>query len=103
MMRIGRRFGVAWVALAAFAFLAPSALGARPWTFDWDKRTDRDGRPAGHYELTPYAIKRDTTSYAIVNDEGTKTYELGTKCYVDGGYDGAASDGSWRRPWTSVA
>ncbi|MDP2904816.1 MAG: choice-of-anchor Q domain-containing protein, partial [Candidatus Omnitrophota bacterium] len=31
-----------------------------------------------------------------------KTYYLGEKYYVDGGYTGGSNDGSWTHPWTSI-
>ena len=73
------------------------------WAFDWNVRTDRDGRPAGIYTQTPYPIDEHTTSYTIVNDDGDITYHLGTKYFVDGGYTGGNTDGSWSKPWTTIA
>jgi len=65
-------------------FLTLSSIGLAAEYFDWDKRVDRDGKPAGHYEITPFPIDENSTSYSITNDEGMKTYQLGTKYYVDG-------------------
>ncbi len=72
--------------------------------YDWGVRTDRYGKPAGIFEETPFPITETTTEYSIKNDEFPlgKTYYLGTKYYVDGGYTGGANDGSWQKPWTSV-
>lgn len=66
--------------------LGGGALRADTWRYDWSVRTDRDGRPAGIYEVTPYPITETTTSYAPKSDEAPagKTYVLGTKYYVDG-------------------
>jgi hypothetical protein len=89
------------VFLAALLFCG--SLSAQDF-FDWAVRTDRDGKPAGHYEETPFPITEDTESYTIRNDENPsgKTYELGTKHFVDGGFSGAG-DGSWASPWTTIA
>lgn len=61
--------------------------------FDWGKRIDRYGTPAGHFEITPFPIDETMTSYSITNDEGTKTYYLGTKYYVNGKDGNDSNDG----------
>ena len=73
------------------------------WDFSWNTRTDRDGKPAGMYDITPFPITRYTSHYTITTDEGATTYILGTKYFVDGGYTGGNSDGSWDKPWTSIS
>ena len=73
------RFGITFIAV----FSMFSSVSFSEWEFSWDVRTDRDGKPAGIYETTPYPIDETSTSYTITNDDGTKTYELGTKYYVD--------------------
>jgi hypothetical protein len=82
----------------------PASLYAQ-WTFDWEVRTDRDGREAGIFATTPFPITEASTTYAVRNDENPngKTFTLGTKYYVDGGYTGGGSNGSWARPWTTIA
>ncbi len=62
-------------------FMFEPAYGA--WSYDWDTRTDRDGKPAGIYTTTPFPIDENSTSYSITNDEGTKTYSLGSLYFVD--------------------
>jgi hypothetical protein len=54
------------------------------WTFDWGRRTDQHGQPAGTYINTPFPITESTTGYTITNDEGVTTYALGTRYFVDG-------------------
>lgn len=54
------------------------------WTFSWDRRMDRNGKPAGIYDITPYPIDEHTVEYTIMNDEGSTTYHLGQKIFVDG-------------------
>ena len=88
------------VMFSVFMFTCSVSFAA--WQFSWDTRTDRDGKPAGIYETTPYKIDENSTSYSITNDDGTVTYQLGTKYYVDGGYTGGSSDGSWSKPWTTI-
>lgn len=67
--------------LAVVALLLPSlAFGAD--YYDWSVRTDRDGKPAGVYTTTPFPITEASTEYSVTNDEGAKTYTLGTKLYV---------------------
>lgn len=39
---------------------------------------------AGHFETTPFPIDEGTTSYSVDNDDGSQSFELGTKLYVDG-------------------
>lgn len=39
----------------------------------------------GHFETTPFPIDETTSSYTLVNDDGSVSFELGTKLYVDGG------------------
>ncbi len=75
---------LAVVTLFAASNLIPYAVGADDWTYDWSTRTDRDGQPAGIFTTTPVPVTETTTSYSIANDEGTKTFTLGTKYYVDG-------------------
>ena len=72
--------------------------------FDWNVRTDRYGQPAGVFDVTPFPIDQNTANYSIKNDENPngKTFYLGTKYYVDGGYTGGSNDGSWAHPWTSI-
>lgn len=53
------------------------------WQFDWNTRTDRDGKQAGIYEITPIPITEGSTTYSITNDEGTKTFFLGSIYFVD--------------------
>jgi hypothetical protein len=100
---------IVWMLAVSLFSAAPAMCGeesaaqaVEDWAFDWHVRTDRDGKPAGHYELTPYPITEKTSSYTITNDEGRTTYALGEKHYVDGGYAGGASDGSWERPWVTL-
>jgi hypothetical protein len=75
------------------------------WAYDWTVRTDRHGEPAGTFTTTPFPITESSTSYTVMNDEfpGGRTFTLGTKYYVDGGYTGGSNDGSWSHPWTTIA
>ena len=61
--------------------------------------------PAGIFEQTPFPITETGTEYSIKNDESPagKTFYLGTKYFVDGGYNGGQSDGSWEKPWKSIS
>jgi hypothetical protein len=73
-----------------------SVGAADTWTYDWSRRTDRDGKPAGIYRRTPFPIDETTASYLVRSDEYPqgKTCFLGRRVYVDG-QDGAdANDGS---------
>ncbi len=63
------------------------------WEYDWGVRTDRDGKLAGIYSQTPFPITETTTSYTITNDEGSHTYYLGTKYFVDGARPDDSGDG----------
>lgn len=85
------------LSMPTFAFAA--------WEYDWSVRTDRHNKPAGIFATTPFPIDENTASYTIQNDEypNGRTFILGTKYYVDGGYTGGESDGSWNRPWTDIA
>jgi hypothetical protein len=60
-------------------------VASSTWQFDWNARTDRYGKPAGYFDITPFPINETTTSYSIKNDEypNGKTYYVGTKYYVD--------------------
>lgn len=76
--------------------------------FSWEHRTDRHEKPAGIFEITPFPVTEENTidnSYSIKNDEFPtgKTYYLGTKYYVDGGFTSGGSDGSWEHPWTTIS
>ncbi|MEK6875668.1 MAG: choice-of-anchor Q domain-containing protein, partial [Nanoarchaeota archaeon] len=77
------------------------------WSFSWNVRTDRDGKPAGYFDQTPFPITETTTSYSIKNDEdpdgSLKVYQLGTKYYVDGGYTGGSNDGSFTKPYKTIS
>lgn len=71
--------GFIWVASLSIV------LGARAdsWVYDWTKRVDRDGAPAGIYTNTPIPIDEYSASYSITNDDGTKTFTLGAVSFVD--------------------
>lgn len=60
--------------------------------FDWATRTDRDDKPAGVFTTTPFPVVDGDSTYAITNDEGTTTYNLGTIVYVDNSGCGACAD-----------
>ena len=62
-------------------FLEPLCFSAD--YFDWSTRVDRNGKPAGIFTTTPFPITEASTSYTLTTDEGTTTYTLGTKFYVD--------------------
>jgi len=64
-----------------------------PWRFRWEERTDRDGKPAGVYEVTPCPITEKTLNYTIGTDEGPTTYELGELYFVDGAMPDDGGDG----------
>ena len=72
-------------------------LGARAdsWVYDWSKRVDRDGTPAGIYTNTPFPITEISTTYSIKTDEfpSGKTYNLGTLYFVDGARPDDSGDG----------
>jgi hypothetical protein len=55
--------------------------------FSWETRTDRYGKTAGIFDVTPFPIDETTESYVFRSDEFPegKTYNLGTKYYVDAG------------------
>ena len=82
----------------------PQILPIQNWQYNWNTRTDRYGKPAGIFDQTPFPINENSISYSIANDENPngKTFYLGTKYYVDGGYMGGSNDGSWQKPWTSI-
>ncbi|MBI4704566.1 MAG: hypothetical protein HY744_25970 [Deltaproteobacteria bacterium] len=63
------------------------------WSFDWAKRADRNGNPAGVFDKTPFPIDDKSTSYAITTDDGAKTYQLGTLYFVDGASGDDGHDG----------
>ncbi len=71
--------------------LAQTAMFGQAWNFSWTKGTDPNGFFPGHFETTPFPITEETTQYSITNDEGTQTFYLGTKYYVDAA---KGSDGS---------
>lgn len=50
--------------------------------FDWSTRDDRDGKEAGAFAITPFPVDENSNSYNVTNDEGVKTFNLGTKLYV---------------------
>jgi hypothetical protein len=68
-------------------FLALLSLG---WAFNWSNPVDQMGKPRGCFTVTPFPITEASTSYSITNDEGVKTFTLGTLYFVDG----AAADDS---------
>jgi len=74
------------------------------WKFNWGVRTDHHGLPSGAYTTSPVPITESTTEYVLKNDEypDGKTFYLGTKIYVDGGYSGGSNDGSWAHPYTTI-
>ena len=74
-----RCLAVSGVLSLLVGWLTPAAMGAEGWKYDWNVRTDRDGKPAGCYEVTPCPVTEASTSYSITNDEGAKTYQLGDK------------------------
>jgi len=77
----GRRVRAIWLACS----LAALGTSYAEWQYDWSKRTDRYGKPAGVFLETPFPITEQTTNYVIETDEGLKTAHLGTKYFVDGG------------------
>jgi len=81
------------VAISLLIIVFIPNVGLAQWKFSWDNRTDRDGKPAGIYAITPIPIDENSTSYSITNDEGTKTFYLGTKYYVDGKDGSDSNDG----------
>lgn len=68
-----------------------SAMAA--WNFDWRVRTDQHGQPAGVYATTPFPITESSTDYTVTFDEGSVTFNLGTKYYVDGAKADDSGDG----------
>lgn len=54
------------------------------WSWSWETKTDIDGYPTGCYATTPTPITEASSSYSITNDEGGKTFTLGTLFFVDG-------------------
>lgn len=71
--------------------------------FDWTVRLDRNGKPAGIYETTPFPVDSNTTSYSITFDEGAVTYYLGTKYFVDGDSGDDTNDGlSFSKPKITI-
>lgn len=85
-------FKVFILIVATQFFLIPPLCHAADY-FDWSVRTDRDGKPAGIFESTPFPIDENSTTYAITNDEGTKTFTLGTLYFVDGAKADDTGDG----------
>jgi len=79
-----------------------SSTVSSEWKFSWDNRTDPDGMPAGIYKYTPYPLYSDTTAFTIQTEEGPVTYSVGEKHFVDGGYTGATSNGTWEQPWKTI-
>jgi hypothetical protein len=73
--------------------------------FRWNTRLDRQGRAAGTYTTTPCPVVETDTWYFLVNDENPtgKSFTLGTMYHVDGAYEGGDSDGTFTKPWTTVA
>jgi hypothetical protein len=65
-----------------FCCLLPARAQAADY-YDWSVRTDRDGKPAGVYGITPFPIDETMSSFSITNDEGTKIFYLGTICFLD--------------------
>jgi hypothetical protein len=92
-----------WLSVIFFVgvTITPPLIAAE-WAYDWNTRLDRDNKPVGVFETTPFPIDEFSTSYSITTDEGVKTFHLGTKYFVDGAYTGGGSDGSWARPWTKI-
>jgi hypothetical protein len=82
----------AWPCLFILLLFVPLPVGAQ-WGFDWATRTDRDGNPAGVFTMTPFPVDENSTSYSITNDEGTKTFTLGTRYFVDGAKADDTGDG----------
>jgi parallel beta-helix repeat protein len=72
--------------------------------FDWNVRLDRHSKPAGIFNETPFPINENSTNYTVMNDEYPqgKTYFLGTKYYVDGGFNGPIYSGNWTNPWKNI-
>ncbi len=80
-------------ALAIVAAFGIQTALADTWQYDWNSRTDRYGKPAGVFSATPFPITENVSAYSITYDEGTVTYNLGTKYYVDGGRGNDANNG----------
>jgi len=81
--------------LAGFSLCMFPGRGWAEWSFDWLNRVDREDKPAGIYEETPFPITESSTSYVIRSDEYPegRTYQLGQKYYVDGGTGNDANSG----------
>jgi hypothetical protein len=79
------RFRNVWFWLFVLFLFLPLPAGAQ-WAFDWAIRTDRDGKPAGVYDQTPFPITESTVQYSIKSDEypSGRTYSLGQRYFVDG-------------------
>lgn len=88
-------FVVIFLFIFFFSFLS-IALAAD--YYDWSTRTDRDGHPAGIFTTTPFPLDESSTTYSITNDEGTKTFTLGTIYFVDNGASGCTNGNTSYNP-----
>jgi hypothetical protein len=68
-----------------------SSVGFADFQYDWNVRTDQYGKGAGVFEVTPFPIDETMTTYAIIYDEGTVTYNLGTIYFIDNNASGCSN------------
>lgn len=80
---------IRFIAIILAVFIASPVIAAD--YFDWRTRTDRDGKPAGIFEVTPFPLTEATTSYSITHDNGVSIFYLGYKVVVDGSISGTSS------------
>jgi len=53
------------------------------WKYDWNLRTDVNGKPSGYFVATPFPVDETMLTYDVENDDGVKTYTLGSVYFID--------------------
>jgi len=100
-----RNFKIKYVLIGILIFYIGLLNAEAQWRFDWNTRTDINGKTAGIFEVTPFPIYESTESIAIKNDEhqNGKVFLTGNKIYVDGNLGNDLNDGlSFDKPKKTI-
>lgn len=53
------------------------------WSWDWNTRVDGYGKTIGAFTTTPFPVDENSSSWTVTNEDGDKTFTVGTMAFVD--------------------